>query len=325
MDLERFPKMDAHFHATYMDTAYWRIAQQYNLSYININTDVEGLFPPVEEQERVALAYQEEHPGRFYYICTFPMSDWLKPHWLEKVEEGILHSMQQGALGVKLWKNIGMVVRKPDNSFLMIDDDLFAPLFEFLIDREIPVLAHLGEPLNCWLPLEKMTSVRNRAYFSQHPEFHAYLHPEIPSYEKQIEARDHILQRYPKLIFVGAHLGSLEWNYKELAKRLDDYPQFMVDMSSRMGHLELQSINDYEGVRKFFFTYAERLIYGTDAYNNLTKLETSLISDWKFLSTDQLCFSTEVERQCRGLHLPEDILHQIYFENAKRVYKIANP
>ena len=104
------------------------------------------------------------------------MNGWLQPYWIESVEENILHSMQQGAIGVKFWKNIGMAVRKPDGSFLMIDDDIFTPLFEFLVDRKIPVLAHLGEPLNCWLPLEKMTSVRNRTYFSLHPEFHVVLY-----------------------------------------------------------------------------------------------------------------------------------------------------
>lgn len=323
-DLEHFPKTDAHFHSTFKEAVYADVARKYNVDYININTDVHDVFPPVDEQERVALEYMCEYPGMFRYICTFPMAGWHEYGWMERVKARILRSMEQGALGVKLWKNIGMEVLKPDGTFLMVDDECFDPLFSFLVDEGIPVLAHLGEPRNCWLPLDKMTSERNRRYFEQHPEFHAFMHSEIPSYEKQIEARDKVLQRYPNLTFVGAHLGSLEWNYKELAKRFDLYPNFFADTSSRLGHLELQSSDDYEGVRNFFLNYADRLIYGTDAYNNLEKLETSLVNDWTFLATADSFFCEEMNCRCRGLNLPEDVLHELYSANARRVYHNIN-
>lgn len=321
MYFEKFPKIDAHFHATFRNDAYLAIAKRYNLRYININTDA-NVFPSVEEQEQIALEYQKEYPGYFRYICSFSMEGWQNEGWLENITNRIQCSIRQGAVGVKLWKNIGMEIRKDDGSFLMIDDDFFTPLFAFLTEQHIPVVAHLGEPLNCWLPLDEMTSDRNRRYFIQNPQYHAYLHPEIPSYQKQIDARDLILQRYPNLTFIGAHLGSLEWSYQELAKRLDTYPQFAVDVSSRLGHLQLQSIQDYEGVRDFFINYADRLLYGTDAYDNLTKLETSLVNDWNYLATDNICVSTEVSQSCKGLRLPEDVLYQIYYKNAESYYRL---
>ena len=52
-------------------------------------------------------------------------------------------------------------------------------------------------------------------YFRKNPNFYMYPHPEVPSYEQQLMARDRILERYPELIFVGAHLGSMEWNLDE--------------------------------------------------------------------------------------------------------------
>ena len=149
------------------------------------------------------------------------------------------------------------VLKSSDNSYLMIDDDFFDPLFNFLNENRIPVLAHLGEPKNCWLPLEEMTSNRNRTYYTNNPEFHAYLHPEIPNYETQINARDKVLAKQPDLVFVGAHLGSLEWSYEELSKRFDLYPNFYVDLSSRLGHLLIQSAKKHDGVRDFFIAYAD--------------------------------------------------------------------
>lgn len=135
-------------------------------------------------------------------------------------------------------------------------------------EHKIPLLTHLGEPRNCWLPIEEMTSKRNQAYYTNNPEFHPYMHPEIPSYEKQIEARDNLLNLFPNLLLIGAHLGSMEWSVKEIALMLDKYPNFAVDLSSRLGHIQLQSREDYDTVRNFFINYADRIIYGTDAYNN---------------------------------------------------------
>lgn len=320
LKLENFPKIDAHFHSTSYDPVYEKIAADYQIKYININTNA-GVFPNMETQENIALAYIKKSPAHFAYITSFEMQGWESPNWYQDVFAKLKKSIDQGAVGVKIWKNIGMEIIKPDDrSFLMIDDPFFHPLFIYLSENKIPVLTHLGEPKNCWLPIEKMSSERNKAYYSKNPQFHAYLHPEIPTYERQIEARDYLIAKYPNLTLVGAHLGSLEWSYKELAKRLDLYPNFHVDLSSRLGHLQLQSISDYEGVRNFFIQYADRIMYGTDAYDNPEKLINSLINDWKYFTTNKDCHSLEVNGGFKGISLPEETLYKIYYANAKRIY-----
>ncbi len=319
LPIEKFPKIDAHFHSTFNDSRYQKIAGAFNVRYININTDAD-VFPSLETQEQVALSYANASPQHFAYICSFEMNNWTETNWYNDVLASIKKSIQNGAVGIKIWKNIGMGILKPDRSFLMIDDPFFIPLFEFLQENKIPVLAHLGEPKNCWLPLEKMTSRRNRAYYEKHPAFHAYLHPEIPSYQRQIAARDAILETFPDLTLVGAHLGSMEWSYEELAKRFDKYPNFSVDISSRLGHLQMQAAQHPEKIRDFFIQYADRIMYGTDAYNNHEKLETSLINDWKYFTTREYCQSTEVDGLFQGIQLPEEVLYKLYFSNAKTIY-----
>lgn len=319
ISIEKFPKIDAHFHATFQDDYYIKVAKEFNIRYININTDA-NVFPSIELQEQVALSYMQADPDHFAYICSFEMDNWEKANWNENVFLSIKQSMLNGAVGVKIWKNIGMEILKPDQSFLMIDDPFFVPLFDFLQKNNIPVLTHLGEPKNCWLPLDKMTSKRNRLYYEKNPEFHAYLHPEIPSYEKQLEARDTIFKKYPTLSLIGAHLGSMEWSYEELAKRFDKYPNFSVDISSRLGHLQMQGNSSSDNIRDFFIQYADRILYGTDAYNNPEKLTSSLINDWKYFTTREYCTSTEVNGLFQGIQLPEEVLYKLYFLNAKKIY-----
>jgi len=320
INFDTFPKIDAHFHATTFDKVYFEIAKKYGVRFININTDA-GIFPEMAEQENVALRYISDHPAVFSYIASFSMDGWEKKGWMQKIKEGIEKSINNGAVGVKIWKNIGMeVIKSDEGTYLLIDDLFFCPLFEFLSDNKIPVLAHLGEPRNCWLPLEEMTSNRNRQYYAKYPEYHAYLHPEIPDYNKQIEARDHVLKRYPALCFVGAHLGNIEWSYKELADRFDKYPNFTVDLSSRIGHLQIQSAKDYDAIRNFFIQYSDRIIYGTDAYNNPEKLQTSLVNEWHYLATYKDCETTEVDGHFKGLNLPEEALYKLYYANALKIY-----
>lgn len=323
LDLESFPKIDAHFHATFYDPIFENIAQKYNVRYININTDA-NVFPSIEQQEIVALKYVGQDADRFSIVTSFEMEGWESAGWYEKVFNHLTNALAKGAVGVKVWKNIGMELLKQDGSYLMFDDSFFDPLIHYLIANHIPLLAHLGEPKNCWMPLELMTSDRNRQYYTNHPQYHAYHNPSIPSYEKQIEARDHVLAKYPDLLFVGAHLGSLEWSYQELAKRFDCYPNFYVDLSSRLGHLQIQSALHYDEVRDFFIRYADRILYGTDAYDNHVKLENALIDDWYFLSTNRMCKSEEILDTFKGMALPGEVLSKIYFDNARKIYSRVN-
>lgn len=320
ISFQDFPKIDAHFHSTTYDPIYEKIALDYNVRFLNINTDAK-VFPSLEEQEAVACEYIDKYQQNFAYIASFEMGNWETEGWYHNTIERISKSIEKGAVGVKFWKNIGMeITRSSDKSYLMIDDVFFDPLFNFLSNNRIPVLAHLGEPKNCWLPLDEMTSERNRTYYENNPEYHAYLHPEIPDYEAQINARDQVLAKHPDVVFVGAHLGSMEWSYEELSKRFDVYPNFNVDLSSRLGHLQIQSAERYAGVRDFFIKYADRIIYGTDAYNNPGRLKSALTDDWKFLATDDDCVSTEVSGIFKGIELPEEILHKVYYSNAIRIY-----
>ena len=119
-------------------------------------------------------------------------------------------------------------------------------------ENNTPLLAHLGEPRNCWLPGDQMTDAGDRSLMKTiHSIICTYIQRCL-LYEDQINARDRLLERYPDIIFIGAHLGSLEWNVDELAKRLDKYPNFKVDMAARIGHLRNQSVQDWDRVQEFF-------------------------------------------------------------------------
>jgi predicted TIM-barrel fold metal-dependent hydrolase len=319
--------IDAHVHLNTISLAKMEKAIEYGVSFLSINTDI-PFFISIDDQERVVLELSKKYHGRVKYLTTFDVKDFGTTGWAEKSIIRIKKSMENGAAGVKIWKNIGMDLRDSKGNFVMVDNDALDPVYEYLASNKIPLLGHQGEPRNCWLPLEEMTVDSDQSYFKEHPEYHMYLHPEFPSYEEQIHARDNMLIKHPDLIYVGAHLGSMEWDVNEVAKRLDNFPNMMTDLAERICHLQLVAKTDREKVRNFVLNYQDRIIYGTDVIDDGTYNEVELparfedlwMKHWKFFATGEDLEAPEFKGKFRGLELPEEVVMKIFKENAAKVY-----
>ncbi len=322
-DYTAINKIDTHIHIFTEDQALADLAAEDNFQLLNVNVDSPN-DPELEEQERFSLVQIKQNPEKIKYLTTFTLNEWDSSNWQDKTIEHLKQSFTSGALGIKIWKNIGMVYKDSAGQFIMVDNPKFDPVIQYVIDQDKTVLGHLGEPKNCWLPLEEMTVNNDRNYFKKHPEYHMYLHPECPMYEDQINARDHFLERHPDMRFVGAHLGSLEWDVDELAKRLDRFPNMAVDMAARIPQLQHQTMLDREKVRNFFINYQDRLIYGSDsgistsdnAEESKKELHKIWQSHWKYFVTDETMSAAEVNGEFKGLKLPKEVVDKIYGLNA---------
>ena len=258
-------KVDAHMHLRAERTIFEEQAIKDNFSLITLNVD-HGDSTNIKDQLNYSLMAVKKYPGRVFYAPTFyfDTAGWEKEDWSSKVIEQLRRNISKGAVSVKFWKNIGMTVRDRKGNFIMVDNPKLDPVIDFIVKSKLPLTGHLGEPKDCWLPLDKMTVKTDSSYFAANPQYHMFLHPEYPSYEDQINARDRMLEKHPELQFIGCHLGSLEWSVDELAKRLDKFPNMAVDLAERIVHLQYQSLRDYDKVRNFCIKYQDRILYGTD-------------------------------------------------------------
>jgi predicted TIM-barrel fold metal-dependent hydrolase len=315
-------KIDAHMHLRSFGNEFIDQAKQDNFKALTILVDSRPLQPQYEH----AAYHVERNPDRIKFATTFTMKGWDETDWLDKTISWIDSQLEAGAVAVKIWKNIGMVYKDRNGNLVMIDDPRFDPLFKYLADRKVPVIGHLGEPKNCWLPLEKMTTNNDRNYFSRHPQYHMYLHPDLPSYEDQITARDRLLEKNPDLIFIGAHMASLEWDVDVLAKTLDRFPNMAIDIAERTGQLFDQTSIDRERVRNFFINYQDRILYATDVIDNgdantpdfRQRLHDMWMLDWHYFVTDDTLTSHLINSEFQGLKLPREVVDKIYAGNARR-------
>lgn len=329
-DFAGVEKIDTHVHLHGALPAFVAQAQADGFRVLTINVNY-SVFPPLDKQLNDALALQRAYPERVAFATTFDATQSDRGEWLARTRHHLETTLKQGAVGVKVWKDIGMQQRDRNGHVVMIDDPRFTPIFAALEKQSIVVLGHLGEPRNAWLPYDAMTTRGDREYFTANPRYHMFAHPEWPSYEEQLAARDRLLERHPKLQFVALHLASLEWSVDRIADFLRLHPQASVDLAARLVHLKLQASADPQKVRRFFIDHQDRILYATDLTRSLEQDDAAFakeahevwLDDWRFLASGEPLRSTEFDAPFRGLSLPREVIDKIYGGNARRVFPAA--
>jgi len=327
-DFFSIAKIDAHLHYYSENNLFIELAKQHNIRLLSINVDfLEDEWMLLAKQRAIASKMMANYNANFAFIGAVPMVHPLHKSHITKAISHIDKAIEKGAIGVKIWKNVGMKITY-EGEYVMINNPIFQPLLSHLSSHNTPLLGHFGEPRNCWLPLDEMTVSSDQKYYAGHPEFHMYLRPEMPSYHDQIDACDQMLSKNTDLKFIGAHLGSSEYSITEMARRLDQYPNLMFDMAERICHLQYQSISNHAGVYNFLVKYQDRLMYGSDMVFTDSKNEQEQIADVKSRWLNQWCFLTqnhtqttwEVKGTFKGMALPKKVIDKIYYHNALRTY-----
>lgn len=331
-DFAQVRKFDAHVHANTDEPAFLDVARADNFELLTINVDYPD-FPPLATQDAAARELRRRDPERIHFATTFLMAGWQEPGWTDRVNAGLSDAVAHGAVAVKIWKNVGMVEHDAAGKLLSITDPALDPVVRHIESLGVPLIAHQGEPHNCWLPLAEMTTENDRSYFAEHPQYHMYLHPELPAYETLMAARDQFVEHHPTLPVVGAHLASLEWNVDRLATFLDRHPNAVVDMAARMTQLQFQSVRNRKKVRDFLIQYQDRVIYGTDltveartpADEVRREAHAFWTSDWTYLATRDSQYVAAIRHKVAGLALPRPVIDKIYYQNARRVFLSRAP
>jgi predicted TIM-barrel fold metal-dependent hydrolase len=255
--------------------------------------------------------------GRLAWASTFDARGFESPDFAERTIARLRKSFDDGAIGVKIWKNIGMAIRSKSGAYLLPDAPSLLPAYEAILKADRTLVAHLAEPDGAWLPLDDKNP--ELPYYSKNPQWHM-LGKGTPPKEAILAARDRVLARYPRLRVVGCHLGSDEDDLSRLAKRLDAYPNFAVDTAARVRYF---ARGDRDRAREFLTKYQDRILYATDfslrdasPEDGAKALLARHNRDWDFFSGDAMM--KYEGRPTRGLALQDAVLRKIFRENARR-------
>ena len=331
LKIDDIRKIDVHAHYKYSRTYLPSFFKKWNMQAILVDVAIErpaGLKRSWNEYKENARENKE-----LYFLCSSLIGTEIDDmDFSQKAISRLKQEIDSGAGMVKVWKNFGMVTKDTQGKFIQIDDERLQPIWNFLQEQGIPVMAHIGEPEQAWRPLDDPNNP-HYGYYSNHPEYHAFKHPEIPSYETIINARDHWIEKNPNLKILCAHMGSMSHDVDMVAERLDKFPNIYVEPAARFGDLVSQ---DSKKVSAFYEKYQDRVFFGTDYGNsrNQNELNPEELAEeeqeldrnygklWTYLSTKD---SVEIRNQKNiGLGLSKDILHKVYYQNAADFLKLVS-
>ena len=313
--------IDEHVHV-YVDNAQFEaMVRDLNLRLLDINviTDKDPYQKTMEPQLRDAHTMMQRTQGRIAWCTTFDAYKLREPNFDRDAVQRLDQNFANGASAVKMWKNIGMEIKRADGKYVLPDDPVWKPLLSDIAAHHKTLVDHTAEPDDCWQPPNSANP--DSRYYQSNPYWYAYKHPEVPSKATILAARDRMLAENPNLRVIGAHLGSMEGSLADIGQHFDRYPNYAVDTAARVVYLAMKP---REQVRAFIIKYQDRIIYGTDVEyfpgNNETEIENEFRAhyalDWRYFATDQ-----EINyrgHKTRGLALPHSVLVKLYRTNAEK-------
>jgi predicted TIM-barrel fold metal-dependent hydrolase len=320
-----FERFDTHLHvhrpvpvfAESMRKAGWRAV---SLCVSRSIGDEASILPDMMEGTARAA---RESGGRIAWAAAIDARGFEQPDFVSRTVADLDRRFKDGAIAVKIWKNIGMSLRAKSGAYLMPDHPALLEVYSAIQKADRTVVAHLAEPTGAWLPIDEKNPEIN--YYKNNPQWHMSNHPGAPKKEEILNARDRALAKLPKLRLVGCHLGSNEDDLPGLARRLDRHPNFAVDCAARVRYLVAA---DRKSVIEFLTRYQDRVLYGTDFQVGNTEetrawsnVHARMEEEWQFFANPGTVKTRN--REVQGLGLPEPILRKIFSENAKRWFPNA--
>lgn len=312
--------IDTHTHIYESEPSYFAMLQKLHLHILDIMVVADNLNPErkiLAKESKDVFDVVQNSNGHAAACTTFDAYLFNQRDFEVNAIRQINQNFAEGAIAAKIWKNVGMEIKDAKGNYILPDNPLLEPIYKDIAAHNKTLISHLADPDTAWAPPNP--SAPDYSYFANNPQWYMYKVPHAPSKEQILLARDHVLQANPSLRMVGAHLGSMEGSFDQIAQHLDRYPNFAVDLAGRIPYLMLQP---RATMIAFITKYQDRLIYGTDdalypqedVQTMVTSAEASYAHDWRFLATNGT--SNYRGRQIQGLALPEPILRKLYHDNA---------
>ena len=251
------------------------------------------------------------HRDRFRLFANVAFNGVGTPGWSDKAAADLEAGIRAGAIGLKIFKQLGLQQRKADGSRLKIDDPELDALWQVCARMNVPVLIHTADPAQFFEPID-FTNERwlELALFPgrQYPA------DKFPSFETLAGERDRMFARNPKTRFIAAHFG---WHGNDLgraARMLDTMPNVYFEVGAVLYEFGRQP----RASREFFTKYQDRVLFGKDAYQ-----PSEYPYYFRVFETNDEYFDYyrdyHASWKLYGMGLSDQLLKKLYFQNALKV------
>ncbi len=306
----RYPFVDIHNHQ-------WRMPEQ-NLSELIAAMDTLNMAVMVnlsggsgEHLQGAIQNVKAHYPNRFVVFANVDFSGVGNPGWGEQAAARLEEDVRNGAMGLKVFKSLGLRDRDVSGNRIAVDDPRLDPVWEKCAELGIPVLIHSADPRSFWDPMDslnerwlelKLRPNRKRSDTDPAP------------WQQIIDEQHRMFRRHPKTTFINAHMGWYANDLDRLSRLMDEMPNTVVGIGAIIAELGRQP----RRAREFFIRYQDRILFGKDSWQ-----PSEYPTYFRVLETADEYFPYHKKYHAfwamYGMDLPDSVLRKVYYGNALRL------
>ena len=243
----------------------------------------------------------------------FPREGGVPPGFGVKAAAQLEEDVKAGALGLKIFKELGLRIKKPDGARLHLDDPELDPVWSKCAELKIPVLIHTAEPAPFFDPID----FNNERWLEEalFPD-RRYQDPWFPRFEELLAERDRMFEKHKNTMFIAAHMAYLSNDLGRFSTYLDKHPNVYPETAAVLAEYGRQP----RTARAFFVKYQDRILFGKDSFQ-----PDEFPYYWRTFETGDEYFDYYRDYHAfwklYGMELPDDVLKKLYYKNALKLVR----
>ena len=254
----KFPVIDIHSHqATPISPGEFdRVVKGMDANHLQILVNLSGSSGDRLRQGVDALR-ASKYKDRMVLFANVSFGGGVGPGFGANAAKQLDADIKAGAMGLKIFKDLGMFVRKADGSRLHVDDPELDAVWETCARLNVPVLIHIAEPAAFFEPLDY-----NNERWLELALYPDRRHQTGVRFEELMTERNNMIRKHPNTKFILAHFG---WHANDLARAgalLDQNPNVYYDVAAVLYDFGRQPRASHD----FFVKYQDRILFGKDSY-----------------------------------------------------------
>lgn len=306
----KFPFIDIHNHQNNMSPQKLgelvKIMDTLNMAVMNNLSGGSG-----ENLKKSVENIKATAPKRFTVFANINFTGIGEKDWTEKAVKQLEEDIRNGAMGLKIFKNLGFSVKDNQGKRVTVDDVRLDPIWKKCGELKIPVLIHTADPKQFWEPMDnhnerwlELVTRPNRKRSDTDPA----------PWQMLMNEQHRMFKKNAATTFIAAHFDWHANDLDKLSKFMDEMPNIYVEFGAIIAEIGRQPI----AASKFFTRYQDRILFGKDSWE-----PEEYITYFRVLETKDEYFPYHKKYHAfwamYGMGLPDEILKKIYYKNALRL------
>lgn len=254
---------------------------------------------------------REHYPNRFGIFANVNFDGVDDGEWGKRAADQLEEDVRNGAVGLKVYKSLGLRNKDSDGKRVAIDDPRLAPVWEKCGELGIPVIIHAADPKSFWDPMDsnnerwlelKTRPGRKRSDTDPAP------------WQQIIDEQHNMFKNHPNTTFINAHFGWYANDLAHLGALIEEIPNMYVELAAIIAELGRQPRTAHD----FFVKYQDRILFGKDSWK-----PDEFPTYFRVLETADEYFPYHKKYHAfwamYGMNLPDEVLKKVYYKNALKI------